>query len=219
MSADAKTSRHEHVLDFKAALTAGRSGLINKATERMLRCFMTELVTDTSNSSIMRTEEDKGEDVPKASSSAHPTEMQERAKKRNALGIVSKKKTFKVQDHYDDCGKDLSGIGITAFHINDFHYELPGGDESDDDGAGMLVQWHMYLGSEVELEDTQNLELPTTIRKVANVAALFHLLIHSAPGDYVIEFCGGKEQQELPRSSCKEGSSQEETGTYAPVLM
>ena len=140
-------------MDFKAEPTAGRSSLMNKATERMLKCLMTELVTDTSKSLLVRTEENNAEDaedVLKDSSSAYPTEVQERAKKRKTLGIVSQKKSFKVQDHYGDCGKDLSGIGIAAFHIKDFHYELPGGDEPDDNGAGMLAQWHMYLGSEVD---------------------------------------------------------------------
>ena len=59
-----------------------------------------------------------------------------------------------LQDHWDDCGTDLSGIGITTYHVKDIHYELPGDGEPEEepeaDCKGVLPQWHMYLGSEAE---------------------------------------------------------------------
>ena len=100
-----------------------------------------------------------------------------------------------MQDHWDDCGNDLSGIGITTYHTKDIHYKLPGDEEPEAEPeaehSGVLTQWHMYLGSEVECETINDLELPTTIRKVASVGELFHLLTNSTPGDDVVEFCGG----------------------------
>ena len=44
----------------------------------------------------------------------YPTEAQERAKQRKALGHQAVKKKFVVEDNFDDCGKDLSGLGIKS---------------------------------------------------------------------------------------------------------
>ena len=50
-----------------------------------------------------------------AQSCAYPTEERERQKVRNAerkkAGILAKTRKIPVEDHYDDCGTDLTGLG------------------------------------------------------------------------------------------------------------
>ena len=50
---------------------------------------------------------------------------------------------------------------------------------------------HMYLGSDCEAKDLDDLELPHTVRKCRGIIELLHLLEVAAPGDDTVEFCGG----------------------------
>ena len=124
--------------------------------------------------------------------SAFPTVSQERAKARKAAGYEVKKKAFDVQNHFDDCGKSLDGIGIKTFHLKDMELELPGPtDDEDEDIKEQCVPRHMYLGSEFEAEEVADLNLSTNVHRCGSVHELFHTLATAAPGDDVVEFCGG----------------------------
>ena len=53
-----------------------------------------------------------------------PTEAREREKRRKAAGIKVKKQKKEVEDHYDDLGDDLSGLGgDLALYLADTHIE------------------------------------------------------------------------------------------------
>ena len=59
-----------------------------------------------------------------ADTSAFPTEAKEAQKQRKKDGHIAKKKTKFVQDHHDDIGEDLSGLGPDVkLYLQDFDIE------------------------------------------------------------------------------------------------
>ena len=118
---------------------------------------------------------------------AYPTEAQERAKTCKAAGVLVKKKAFDIQDQYDDCATSLEGLGISSYMLKKEYVErtgahgefldntkttqqTAGSDEASHSStlmkAANLAPLHMYLGSEVEVEWLDDLQLPTTVKQI-----------------------------------------------------
>ena len=61
---------------------------------------------------------------------AYPTDARERQKvvekARKLAGIAPKRKQQRVEDHHDDCGESLDGLGLTALTLDAYT------DDSDD---------------------------------------------------------------------------------------
>ena len=82
---------------------------------------------------------------------AFPTEARERAKEaekqRKAQGIEKRRKSFKIEDVFDDCGADLSGLGSDA-----------AAQELD-----FLIQLKLVSDSELDVEDSDVAQTYPTI--------------------------------------------------------
>jgi len=80
----------------------------------------------------------------------YPTDSRERARdeknRRKAQGIaerVVKKKVFKVEDHYDDCGDDLSSLGPDLLFVGISHpYHLDTDEEFVDRDYDLALRQH-----------------------------------------------------------------------------
>ena len=86
--------------------------------------------------------------------SAFPTEGRERQKEqdklRKAAGIEKKKRKFHIEEHYDDCGTDLSGLGADALAQTADYLVMPeeSHDEHPDDDVADGLETHWFTGSE-----------------------------------------------------------------------
>ena len=108
-----------------------------------------------------------GDDADATCQSAFPTEGRERQKikekARKEAGIAAPKRKFDIEDHVDDCGTDLSGLGedIALLAADLIVERLAEHDDDQDDPAHPLVDglaiWWLW-GSEAD-HRTSNLSL------------------------------------------------------------
>ena len=105
-------AKDDHVKDYFDPTSAGLHGLVEAATRSMARHVRAKMAIPQQE----REESQRQE-------GAFPSASAERAKKRKADGIEVKKKKSKVDDHYDDCGTSLKGLGANAetYLSMDFH--------------------------------------------------------------------------------------------------
>mgnify|MGYP003340745794 CR=1 FL=1 len=123
--------------------------------------------------------------------SAFPTLAKEKEKIRIKEGHVRTKKKQEVQDHHDDLGEDLSGLGGDLdLHASDYIIVPAVDDTSDTETeaeASMkgLMLW-CFLGHSAIPSNPQNIMI------VSSTARLLDILMTIGPGVDVCEFCGGE---------------------------
>ena len=122
---------------------------------------------------------------------AYPTDARERQKKREKLAkergeekSVKKRKKY-VEDHYDDCGDDISSIADER-QINLLVCE----DSEDDDPTDQVdasYLAYMFWGSEME----RTISPPPSVCTSPSIEEALVLLAAAGPGVDLAELCGG----------------------------
>jgi len=121
---------------------------------------------------------------------AFPTEAKERAKKHldalKAAGLKPKKKKVPVEEHYDDLGDDLSGLGADVeMHAQTYHVDLYEPDtSSDEEFVSGMTTWYFLGRPKKTLSQHQH--------SVADMDQLLVLLSRQGEGMDVCELCGGE---------------------------
>ena len=116
----------------------------------------------------------------------------EQQKIRKSQGIEVKRKVKVIEDHFDDCGTDLSGLEPTNISEDVlFELELPEAIESDEEEdnwtTGLTTFWMLGSDKVSGLSKTRPRQLT-----LANIASFFeHIKILPAGVD-VVELCGGE---------------------------
>ena len=108
------------------------------------------------------------------------------AKQRKAAGHVPKKKKVHVEDHHDDLGDDLSGLGgdIEMFAATYFTQEHePNTSDSEEEHLGDMIYTHFY--------GISHRHVTTKTRTVRDPDALITLLGTIGTGLDICELCGG----------------------------
>ena len=134
---------------------------------------------------------------------AYPTDAKEKQKAKKKAGHVSKAKPKAVQDHCDDLGDDLSGLGgDLQFHLADViteHFKDYDDDHNNTDGYG-----DNYVHDETFVDGLQTwwfhgMDGPKGLPKVAdwvylasNMETAMQYLASLGPGLDLCEFCGGE---------------------------
>ena len=131
------------------------------------------------------------------SSYAFPTDAKERQKvadkARKEAGIAKRTKKFKIEEVYDDCGTDLSGLGMDAAALAMEHLVITTEDLSDSEGDeppitdGLELYW--FQGSSVP--DRPQVQAPHMLWYSSITEALISLQ-QAGNGDDVVEICGGE---------------------------
>jgi len=123
--------------------------------------------------------------VDSSTQQAYPTEEREewkrKRKENKEKGIEVKKKPKIVEDHHDDCGTDLSGLGDPEVFYNS--YQIP--NDEDNFVKGLTEHWmkgSSWFGSEFN---------PVT-QKVSSLEEMFTMLGTVAGGLDLVEICGGE---------------------------
>ena len=117
---------------------------------------------------------------------AFPTESKVLAKARKAAGHVAKKKKVYVEEHYDDLGDDLSGLGgdiemfAATYMVVDYE---PDTDDSDEDHLGGMTYSFFHGGP--------HRVITPKILTCRDPDALIALLARIGPGLDICELCGG----------------------------
>ena len=118
---------------------------------------------------------------------AYPTEAREREKQRKQSGHVAKKRMQQVEDHFDDLGDDLSGLGgDLALHTADTYVEELEPDflaEKIEPEVGGLLALH-FRGS-AALPDLPSVFIARNLDEACSA------LLAAGPGVDIAEFCGG----------------------------
>ena len=128
---------------------------------------------------------------------AYPTEGRERQKiadkARREAGIEKNRKKFVIEEVYDDCGRDLSGLGPDAVAQAADYYILFDADldfstiPDDSHADGLEIFW--LLGSDAPSDlhpQLSQTHMATTLQEAV------HLLDSAGPGDDIAEICGGE---------------------------
>ena len=132
--------------------------------------------------------------------SAFPTEGRERQKvkekARKLLGLEPNRKKYVIEEHYDDCGSDLSGLGpdVLAF-MADYLVELESSDsesEFDTESSNLISNLHVWWlkGSEAASMPGIGPQASTT-RICSTFLELQSTLAAMEAGDDIVELCGG----------------------------
>ena len=124
---------------------------------------------------------------------AYPTEARERQKAREKrakeTGVTSKvqKRRKFVEDHYDDCGDDISSIveNIDTFQATTVIVEELS-ESSDDEDYSFLS--YMLWGSNM----IQSIKVSPKILQTSNMEEAYSLLQAIGPGVDIAELCGGQ---------------------------
>ena len=131
--------------------------------------------------------EDRGEEEQ-----AYPTDAKEREKQKkkdNPDWKPKKQKKF-VEDHYDDLGDDLSGLGCDlAFHqattiVEDYYSDNSNEVSSDEEFIDGLTYW-MFKGPDGDRLTTYH------TMSVCDLSTAIALLSEVGGGYDICEFCGG----------------------------
>ena len=123
-------------------------------------------------------------DAVQQSSDSFPTEAKEIAKKKKLAGHIPKKKKIAVEEHQDDLGDDLSGLGgDLEWYLNTYYVDRYEPDSSDDETllVGMTLS---YFGGE-----------PLIHPHHQTVTSMEHMLLalgNIGPGIDICELCGGE---------------------------
>ena len=142
--------------------------------------------------------------------SAFPTETairkrEERlAAKEAGTTIEVKKKKFVIEEHYDDCGEDLSSLGMTEVDQSVSSGPPPGDDLVD----GMLGYYHDTIGDCLEQLMFHGrvagvVDPPETALVASTPSHLDSLLSAAAQGTDIMEICGGDEESRIGRVSVR----------------
>ena len=112
-------------------------------------------------------------------------------KARMEAGGKAKTQDFDIEDRYDDCGSDLSGLGpdFRAF-LTDTIVELPCDDSQTDDDDDALVAnlplW-CFIGSASSHDDSW--PPPRGVRVARSINEMTEILVATPIGDDIVEFC------------------------------
>ena len=124
---------------------------------------------------------------------SYPTDGRERQKARlkamKEKGIAPQKRKFAIEEVYDDCGSDLTGLGPDVCVLTSTTEHLQYLDEPDDDDEPYL-HYPIYMfsgpdGPHFDITDKHNTS------HTDNRNDLFQILASWPPGVDVIELCGG----------------------------
>ena len=136
--------------------------------------------------------------------SAFPTEGRERQKikekARKLLGIEPNKKQYVIEDHFDDCGSDLSGLGPDIFiYLADILEELDSSDSEpdfDNEANDLVTNLHTWWlrGSEAATTMPGLGPQASTTRTCSTFVELESILATMESGDDIVELCGGVER-------------------------
>jgi len=114
-------------------------------------------------------------------------EWKKRRKENKEKGIEVKRRKKIVEEHYDDCGTDLSGLGPL-----DVHLTTDINDDTDPEDevlvAGLSVGW--FKGS--EWENHEHTTYAPNIIEMCDVYHMLHYLDDLGEGTDVCELCGGE---------------------------
>ena len=125
-----------------------------------------------------------------------PTDSRERQKvlekERKAAGIEPVKKNKFVEDHSDDCGTDISGLGPDALNqYEEYHIELVE-QESEPDSADELAFNLNIIGMRgTEWDNTLPFDGEAMAHRVGYAYQLVQVLFGMGKGVDVVELCGG----------------------------
>ena len=141
-----------------------------------------------------------------------PTASRERQKvmqkARKLAGGTATKRKFVIEDHFDDCGTDLSGLGPDiVFFAADIFVELPACDSGlSDTFANSLAVWWLR-GSEWQSEGVER--HPPHTRLTHSIHEMMVMLAATPAGDDVVELRGGASRnavicfhRHLPSGDC-----------------
>ena len=132
---------------------------------------------------------------------AFPTEGRERQKvmqkARKLAGGTAIKRKFVVEDHFDDCGTDLSGLGpdIALFAADVIVDTLPVEAAPDSFAHDLSVWW--LRGSEYEELDSE--QRPPHARITNSAHEMVEILAAMPLGDDIVELAGGQNRCLHPR--------------------
>ena len=127
---------------------------------------------------------------------AFPTAAKERQKiadkARREAGIAKRTRKFVIEEHYDDCGTDLSGLGadikaLTLEYLVLEPYFLTCDDPGTSLADGLETCW--FQGTDA---DGSNLVRVPSTAWFATIPEAGIALMFSGPGDDVVEICGGE---------------------------
>ena len=124
-------------------------------------------------------------------SHAFPTDAKEREKERKKANpdYKAKKQQKFVENHYDDLGDDLSGLGgdleyLMAPVVREVCEAESSQESSDEEAVKGLTYW-CFIGPDGKRE------IPRQVLHVCDLAAASQLLSEVGPGVDMCEFCGG----------------------------
>ena len=132
---------------------------------------------------------------------AFPTEGRERQKvmqkARKLAGGTAIKRKFVVEDHFDDCGTDLSGLGpdIALFAADVIVDTLPVEAAPDSFAHNLSVWW--LRGSEYEELDSE--QRPPHARITNSAHEMVEILAAMPLGDDIVELAGGQNRNASTR--------------------
>ena len=118
----------------------------------------------------------------------YPTEQRLAAKQRAKDGILPKRKKKQVEQHFDDCGEDLTPICDKDPKLSMFT-DGYSSDEEDNIGHKILSSWvtHGFQCSESDLPPSTH---PGMVIAV-DFEEAYPILINRPYGVEIVEFCGG----------------------------
>ena len=120
----------------------------------------------------------------------HPTEQRVAAKQRAKDGILPKRKKNHVEQHFDDCGEDLTPLGGEAVQVATFADGYSSDDEEEHIGHKILASW-VTNGFQCSESDLPPPTHPGMIIAV-DFEEAYPILTSKPYGVEIVEFCGGQ---------------------------
>ena len=126
---------------------------------------------------------------------AFPTEerirQKEYDKQRKEKGIEVKKRIKIIEDHVDDCGNDLGGLGDLIKTLHTDYIIEEDSDDEDDDAQQTCTNFSTwaFLGSDWAY--TIEISPVHTVQYVKDTAQAIHILGKCGRGIDIVELCGG----------------------------